>query len=87
LLGLLLCILHHDYVLGDAIYLYLILGHIIVQGDHVDGVELSTVGIKEGHDAKPCVLCIKGLGILEALVTNLVSNVTEKLATPCLAAL
>ncbi len=38
-LRLLLRILQHDDILGDAIRLHVVLVHVGVEGDHVDGVE------------------------------------------------
>ena len=58
LLCLFLGVLHHvDVVLGDAVHLHIvILGHISVQGDHIN--------VMEGHDAmQHNLLCVEGLGV------------------------
>ncbi len=59
----LLGILHHDDELGDAICLNVVLSHVRVEGDHVDGMQPSTVGIKVGHDLKGRDFCVESLGI------------------------
>lgn len=56
LLCLFLGVLHHDdVVLADAVRLHIILGHISVQGDHIN--------VMEGHDAVHRDLCVEGLGV------------------------
>ena len=45
-------ILQHDDVLGDAIRLHIVLVHVGAEGDHVDGVEPSAVGVEEGNDVE-----------------------------------
>ena len=90
LLCFLLGILHHDNELGDAICLnvvvLVVLGHVQAEGDHVNGMQPPTVGIELGHDFEGSDLCIESLGVLEVIVPNLVNNVAEELAMPCLAA-
>jgi hypothetical protein len=53
----LLGILHHDDELGDAIHLNVVLGHVQVEGDHVNGVQPPAVGAKGDHDLKGHDLC------------------------------
>jgi hypothetical protein len=72
-------ILHHDNNLGDAICLNVVLGHVQAEGDHVDGMQYPTVGIKVGHDLKGCDLRVESLGILQIIVPNLVNNLAEEL--------
>jgi hypothetical protein len=78
-LHLFLCILQHDDVLGNAIRLHVVLVHVGAEGDHVDGVEPPTVGIKERDDFKSHHLHIEGVGILEVVVPDLVDNFAEEL--------
>jgi hypothetical protein len=75
---LLLCILHHDDELRDAICLHVILHHICVQGDHVKGIKSSAVGIEEGHDVDGHDLHVKGVGVFQVVVPNFIENITEK---------
>jgi hypothetical protein len=71
-------ILHHDNELGDAIHLRIILHHISVEGDHVDGMQPPAVGVEEGLDVACRDLCVERLGILEIVVPDLVDNVTKE---------
>ena len=77
-LCLFLGILHHDDVLGDAIRLHIVLVHVGAEGDHVDGVEPSTVGVEEGNDVECRHLCVEGVGVLEVVVPDLIDDVVEK---------
>jgi hypothetical protein len=75
---LFLHILHHEDELGDAICLHVILHHICAQGDYVDGMKPSAVGIKGGHDVNGCDLRVKGVGIFQVIASNFIDDVTEK---------
>ncbi len=78
LLCFFLVILHHDNELGDAICLDIVLHHVQVEGDHINGMQPPAVAIKVGHDFKGRDLCIKCLSILQVVITNLVDNVSEE---------
>jgi hypothetical protein len=78
-LNLFLGILHHDNELGDAICLHVVLCHVSMQQDHVEGMKPSTVGVKEGHDVDGRDLCVEGVSIFEVVVPNFIDNVAEKL--------
>jgi hypothetical protein len=54
---------HHDNELGDAICLNILLGHVQVEGDHVDGMQPPTVGVEVGHDLQGRYLCVEHFGI------------------------
>ncbi len=86
---LFLGILHHDNELRDAIRLHVVLHHVSTQYDHVKGMKLSAVGVKEGHDVDGHYLCVEGVSVFEVIVPNYIDNVVlqRNLATPCLAAL
>ncbi len=73
-LCLFLGVLQHDDVLGDSIRLHIVLVHVGAEGDHVNGVEPMAVGVKEGDDLKGRHLCVKGVGVLEAVVPDLVDG-------------
>ncbi len=55
--------------------------HIGTKQDHVQGVETFTVKIQECHDFEGSYLHVKGVGILQIVVPNLVNHVMEKLGT------
>jgi hypothetical protein len=78
-LSLFLSILHHDNELEDAIRLHVVLHHIRMQRDHVEGMKPSTIGIKEGHDVDGSDLCVEGVGVIEVVVPKFINNVVEKL--------
>jgi hypothetical protein len=79
LLHLLLSILHHDNELGDTTPLeVLVPGHVQVEGDHVNGMQPSSVGIKVGHGFKGRDLHIESISVLQVVVPNLVNNVEEE---------
>jgi hypothetical protein len=78
-LSLFLGILHHDNELGDTIHLHVVLHHVRAKQDHVKGMKLSTVGVKEGHDVDGCDLCVEGVSVFEVVVPNLVDAIAEKL--------
>ena len=79
-----LCILQHYYVLGDAIRLHVILVHVDAEGDHVNGVELPAVDIKEGHDLEGRHLSVEGVGVLEVVVPDFVDGFMENFGGPTL---
>ncbi len=72
-------ILHHDNELGDTIHLHVVLHHVCAKQDHINGMKLSAVGIKEGHDVDGRDLRVEGGGVFEVVVPNLINNITEKL--------
>jgi hypothetical protein len=53
--------------------------HIRTKGDHVDGVEITTVGVEKGHDFKGRHLCVEGVGVLEIVVLYLIDRLTKEL--------
>jgi hypothetical protein len=59
--------------------LHVVLHHISMQQDHVEGMKPSAVGIKEGHDVDGCDFCVEGVGVFEVVVSNFIDNVAEKL--------
>jgi hypothetical protein len=83
-LCLFLGILQHDDVLGDTIRLHVALVHVGAEGDHVDGVEPTTVGIEEGDDLEGRHLHVKGVGILEVVVPDLVDGLAKEFGSPLL---
>ena len=74
-LRLLLGILQHDDVLGDAFCQRVVLVHVRAKGDHVDGMQTPTVGIEEGDDFQGRHLCVEGFGIFEVVVPDLIDYV------------
>ena len=81
---LLLRILHHGNVSGDAVCLHIVLHHVCVEGEHVNRIEPPAVGIKEGHDFDGCDLCIEGLCILAIIVPYLIGNIMKEFSnTAC----
>ena len=64
-LCLFLSILQHVDTLGNAVRLDVILMHVGAEGNHVDGMNSPTVGVKEGDNFKGQHLRVKGVGILE----------------------
>jgi hypothetical protein len=46
----------------------------------------SAVGIEKRHDVDGRDLRVEGGGVFEVVVPNLIDNIVENLATPCLAA-
>ncbi len=64
LLHFLLGILNHDNELRDAICLNVVLGHVQAEGNHVDGMQPSAVGVEVGHDLKGRDLRVESLGVL-----------------------
>ncbi len=70
--------IHHDNELEDAIYLNVVLGHVQVEGDHVDGMQPLAVGVEVGHDLKGCDLQVENLDILQVDVPNLVQDIAEE---------
>ncbi len=75
---LLLCILRHDNELGDAISLHVVLHHISVQGDHVEGMKPSAVGVKEGHNVDGRDFSVEGFDIFQVIGPNFINNIAEK---------
>jgi hypothetical protein len=73
-----LSILHHDNELRDAIRLNVVLCHVRVEGDHVDGMQPPAVGIKVGHDFEGRDFCIESLSVLQVVIPNLVENIAEE---------
>jgi hypothetical protein len=73
-LCLLLRIVQHDDILGDAIHLHVVLVHVGAEGDHVDGMQTPAVGIKEGDDLEGRHLRIENVGILEVIIPNLIDD-------------
>ena len=76
---LFLCILQHDDILGNAVRLHVVLVHVGAEGDHVDGVQPSAVGVEEGDDFKGRHLCVEGVGVLQVVVPDLVDDFTQEL--------
>ncbi len=54
------------------------------EGNHVDGMEPPTVGIKEGNDLEGRHLSVEGVGILEVVVLDFVDGFGEKFGIPAL---
>ena len=77
-----MCILQHYDVLGDAVYLHVILVHVGAEGDHVNGADPPAIGVKEGHDLKGQHLSAEGVGVLEVVVPDFVGSVMEKFGGP-----
>ncbi len=86
-LCLFLGVLQHDDVLGDPIRLHIVLMHVGVEGDHVNGVEPTAVGVEEGDDLEGRHLCVKGVGILEVVVPDLVDSLAKEFGGPSLSRL
>ena len=76
---LFLSILHHDNELGNDKCLRVILPHISAEGDHVDGMQPPTVGVKEGHDVDGRDFSVESLGIFEIVVPDLVNDMRRNL--------
>jgi hypothetical protein len=75
---LFLRILHHDDELGNAICLHVLLRHISVEGNHVNGMQPPTVGVEEGHDVDGRDLGVESIGVFEIVVPDLVDDIAEK---------
>ncbi len=49
-----------------------------MEGDHVDGMQPPTVGVKVGYDVEGHDLCIERLDIFQVVIPNLIANVSEE---------
>ncbi len=58
--------------------MHVVLHHISAQSDHVKGIKLSAVGIKEGYDVDGRNLCVEGVGIFQVVIPNFINNIAEK---------
>ncbi len=58
--------------------------HVGVEGDHVNGVEPTAVGVEEGDDREGRHLRVKGVGVLEVVVPDLVDSLAKEFGGPLL---
>ncbi len=58
--------------------------HVGVEGNHVNGMELPAVGVKEGHDLEGQHLCIEDISVLEVVVLDLVDYLAEEFGSAAL---
>ena len=78
-LCLLLGILQHVDVLGDAVRLHVVLVHVCSEGDHVHGMEAPAVCIEERDDLEGSHLRVEGVRVLEVVEPDLVDGLVEEL--------
>ncbi len=83
-LRLFLSILQHVDVLGNAVRLDVILMHVGVEGNHVNGMKSPAVGIEEGDNFKGRHLRVEGVGVLEVFEPDLVNGFSEEFGGPML---
>ncbi len=76
---LILHILQQDDVLGGVICLDVVLVHVGVEHNHVNGMKTPAVGIKEGHNLEGCDLCVESVSILQVIVPHLIYGIPEGL--------
>ena len=56
--------------------------HVSAEQDHVHGVQPPAVCVEEGHDFEGRHLCVKGFGILQVFVPDLVDDVAKEFSHP-----
>ncbi len=81
LLCLLLGILQHVDILGDAIRLHVVVMHVRPEGDHVRSVEYPAVGIQEGDDVQGRPLCVESVDVFDVVLPDLLHRIVEKLGS------
>ncbi len=59
--------------------MHVVLHHMRVKQDHVEGMKPSAVGVEEGHDVNDSDLCVEGVSAFEVVVPNFIDDVAEKL--------